>query len=206
MGKQWKPWQTIFLGSKITADGDWSHEIKRPLLLGGKKLWQTTVYKKAQTFFANKGPSSQSYGFSSVRVGPWRRLRAKELMLSNCCVGEDSWESLGLQGDQPVNPKGNHPRIFIGRTDAAALIPWPPDAKSRLIWKDPDAGKDWRQEKVMTEDEMVGWYHWLNGHESEQAPGDGEGQGSLACCSPRGCKEPDTTKRLNSNRKITVIQ
>ena len=88
-------------------------------------------------------------------------------MLLNYGVGEDSWESLGLQGDQPVNPTGNQSWIFIGGTDAEAEAPifWPPDAKNWLIWKDPDAGKDWRQEeKGMTEDEMVGWHHWLDGH------------------------------------------
>ena len=88
---------------------------------------------------------------------------------------------------QPVNPKGNQSWIFIGRTDAEAEVPilWPPAAKNWLIGKDPDAGKDWRQEeKGMTEDEMVGWHHPLNGHEFEHAPGVGDGQGSLACCSP----------------------
>ena len=96
---------------------------------------------------------------------------------------------------KPVNTKGNQPWIFIGRTDAEtqALILWPPDVKSWLTGKDPDAGKDWRQEKGMTEDEMVGWHHWLNGHEFEQTPGDSEGQGSLACCSPWGLQESDRT-------------
>ena len=97
---------------------------------------------------------------------------------------------------QPVNPKGNQSWIFIGRTDAEVETPilWPPDAKNWLIGKDPDAGKDWRQEgKGMT----VGWHHQLNGHESEQAPGVGDGQGSLECCSPWGCKESDTTEQLN---------
>ena len=101
---------------------------------------------------------------------------------------------------QPVNPKGNQSLIFIGRTDAEAETPilWPPDAKSRLIEKDPDAGKDWRQEaKGMTEDEMVGWHHQLDRHESEQALGVGDGQGSLVCCSPWDHKESDTTERLN---------
>ena len=101
---------------------------------------------------------------------------------------------------QPVNPKGNQSWGFIGRTDAEAETPilWPPDAKNCLIGKDPDAGKDWRQEeKGTTGDEMVGWYHWLNGHEFEQAPVVGEGQRSLACCSPWGHKESDTTKQLN---------
>ena len=103
---------------------------------------------------------------------------------------------------QPVNPKRNQSWMFIGRTDAEAEPPilWPHDAKSRLIREDPDAGKDWRQkEKGMTEDEMVGCHHWLNGHEVEQTLGDGEGQGSLACCSPWGGKELDTTERLNNN-------
>ena len=98
---------------------------------------------------------------------------------------------------QPVNPKGKQSCIFIGRTDAEALILWPPDEKNWLLRKDPDAGKDWRQEKEVTENEMVGWHHWLNGHESEQALRVGDGQGSLACCSPWGCQELDTTEQLN---------
>ena len=89
---------------------------------------------------------------------------------------------------QLVNPKVNQSWIFIGRTDAEALILWPPDAKSRLIGKDPDAGKDWRQEKWTTEDEMVGWHHRLDGRESEQALGVGDGQGGLACCRPWDCR------------------
>ena len=102
-------------------------------------------------------------------------------MLLNCGIGEDLRESLGQQGNQPW--------ILIVRPDAKAEAPilWPPDVKSQLIGKDPDAGKDWRQEeKWVTEDEMVGWHHWLNGHEFEQTPGDTEGQGSLVCCSPWG--------------------
>ena len=95
-------------------------------------------------------------------------------------------------------------RIFIGRTEAEAPILWPPDMNSWLIGKDSDAGKDWGQEeKGATEDEMVGWHHWLSGHEFEQAPGDGEGQGSLVCCSPRVTKKSDTTERLNNNNKDT---
>ena len=87
---------------------------------------------------------------------------------------------------QPVHPKGNHPWIFIGRTDAEAETPilWPPDAKNWLICKEPDAGKDWRWEKGMSEDQMVGWHHQLDGHEFEQALGVGDGQGSLVCCRP----------------------
>ena len=100
-------------------------------------------------------------------------------------------------------PWRNQPWIFVGRTDAEAEAPilWSPDVK--VIWKDPDAEKDWRQEeKRTTEDEMVGWHHRPDGHESEQAPGDGEGQGSLACCSPWGRKESDTTEQLKSTEQI----
>ena len=89
--------------------------------------------------------------------------KKEELMLLNCGVGEDSWESLELQGDQPVHPKGDQSWEFIGRTEAETPILWPPDVKSWLIWKDPGAGKDWGQEEGMTEDEMVGWHHRLNG-------------------------------------------
>ena len=103
---------------------------------------------------------------------------------------------------KPVSPKGNQLWIFIWKivAEAEAPILWPPDVKIRLVGKDPGAGKDWGQEeKGMTEDEMVGWHHWLNGHESEQAPGVGDGQGSLACCSPWGHKDLDTTEQLNNN-------
>ena len=99
-----------------------------------------------------------------------------------------------------VHPKGNQPWTFIGRTDAEAETPilWPPDVKSRLTEKDPDAGKDWRQEEErVSEDEMAGWLHWCNGHELGQTLGDGEGQGGLECYSPWGCKELDTTEWLN---------
>ena len=100
-----------------------------------------------------------------------------------------------------VNPKGSQPWIFIEKTDAEAEAPilWPPDAQSQVIEKDPDAGKDWRQEeKGTTEDEMVGWHHWLYGHEFEQTLGNSEGWGSLWCCSSWGHKESDTTERLNN--------
>ena len=119
-------------------------------------------------------------------------------ILLNSGVGEDSSGSLGLQGNQ-TNPKGNQPWTFIGKTDAEAETPilWPPDAKNQLTGKNPDAGKDWRQEeKGTTEDKIVGWHHRLDGHEFEQTPGVGDGQGSLACCDSWGRKESDMTEWL----------
>ena len=110
---------------------------------------------------------------------------------------------------KPVNPKENQFWIFIGRTDAEAEAPilWPSDVKNWLIGKDPDAGKDWGQEeKGTTEDEMVGWHHWFNGHEFEHAPEVGDGQGSLAWCSPQGCKMRDMTEQLNWTSKMPSIQ
>ena len=116
-------------------------------------------------------------------------------------VVEKNLESpLGCKEVEPVHPRGNQSWMFFGRTDAEAETPilWPLDAKNWHIGKDPDAEKDWRQEeKGMAEDKMVGWHHWLDRHEFEQAPGVGDGQGSLACCSPWGRKESDTTERLN---------
>ena len=123
-------------------------------------------------------------------------------MLLNCGVGGDSWESLGLQGDQTSHSYGNQPQRSIGRTvaEAEVLIFWPPDAQSPFIWKDPDPGKDWRQkEKGTTEDEMAGWHHRLNGHELEQTPGESVGQKSLACYCPWGHKESDMTEQRHNN-------
>ena len=118
------------------------------------------------------------------------KAETEELMLLNCGAGEDSWES-GQQDIKPVNPKGNHSWISIGRTDVEAETPilWPPDAKSRLTGKDPDAGTDCGQEKGATEDEMVGWHQQLNGYEFEQTPGNGERWGSLACYSLMGSQK-----------------
>ena len=119
------------------------------------------------------------------------------MMPLNCSAEENSWESLKCK-IKPVNPKGNQSWIFIGRSDAEAPILWPPDAKSWLIWKDPDAGKDWEQEEtVMTEDEMVGWHHRLNGHWFVWTLVVCYGQWGLACCGSWGRKESDTTERLN---------
>ena len=118
-----------------------------------------------------------------VRVGLWRKLSADELMLLNCGVGEDSWQALGLQGD-PTSPFWRRSAWdFFGGNDAKAETPilWPPHAKSWFTGKDSDAGRDWRQEeKGMTEDEMAGWHHWLDGRESDWTPGVGDGQGGLS--------------------------
>ena len=115
-------------------------------------------------------------------------------------LGKTLESPLDCKEIKPVNPQRNQSWMFVGRIDAEAEAPILrlPDAKSWLIRKDPDAGKDWRQgEERMTEDEMVGWHHWLNKHNFEQTLGEGEGQGGLGCCSPWGLKESDTTERLN---------
>ena len=150
--------------------------------------------KKQRHHFANKGPYSQRYGFSSSRVQMWELYHKEAWALKNwhfwTMVLEKTLESpLDIKEIKPVNPEGKQSWIFIGRTDAEVEAPiiWPPDVKSWLTGKEPDAGKSWGQEeKVMTEDEMVGWHHWLDRYESEQAPGDDDGQGSLACFSPWG--------------------
>ena len=198
MGKQWKQWQTLFWGgSKITADGDCSHEIKRHLLLGRKFITNLdSILKSRDITLPTKVHLVKAMVFPVVMCGceSWTikkaecwRIDAFELWHWRRCLSP-----LDSKEIQPVNPRGNQSWIFTGWTDAEAETPilWPPDAKHWLIWKDPDAGKDWGQEeKGMTEDEMVGWYHWVDGHEFEQAPWVGDGQGSLVCCSPWGCKE-----------------
>ena len=135
----------------------------------------------------------------------WKLDHKEGWALKNWCfriaVLEKTLEST-CKEIKPVNSKGNQPWISTGRTDADAEVEspilWPLDVKHQLIGKDPDAGKDWGQEeKGTTEDELVGWHHRLNGHESEQTPGHGEGQESLACCSPWGRKELDTTEWPN---------
>ena len=193
-----------FLGSKITADGNWSHKIKRCLLLWRKtmtnlnsilKRWVITLLTKAHTVKAMVFPivvnGCESW---TIKKTEHQRIDAFELWC---------WKSLESPLDckeiRSVNPKGNQSWIFIGRTDAEAEAPtlWPPDAKV-AVGKDHDAGKDWRQEeKGMTDDEMVGWHHWLSGYEFEQPLGVGDRQGSLACCSPWACKELDRTEWLN---------
>ena len=126
-------------------------------------------------------------------------------MLLNCGVGEDSESPFDCKEIKPVIPKGNQSWIFIGKTDAEVETPilWPPDARNWLFGKDPDAGKDWGQEeKGTTEDEMVGWHHRLYGYKFEQAPGVGDGQGSLECCCPWCGKESDMIEPLNWTEKM----
>ena len=160
--------------------------------------------EKQRHYFVSKGPSSQGYGFSSSHVWMWELDYKESWVPKNWCfwtvVLEKTWESLDCREIQPVHSKGNQSWIVIGRTDAEAEAPIlsPPDAKNWLLRKDPDAGKDWRQEeKRVTKDNMVGWHHQLDGHEFEKASGNADGQGTQACCSPWGCKESDTTEWLN---------
>ena len=167
--------------------------------------------KKQRHYFANKGLSNQGYGFCSGHVWMWELDYKESWAQKNWCfwtvVLEKNLESpLDCKEIQPVHPKVDQSWVFTGRTgrtetsvsvEAETPILWTPDAKSWLIEKDPDAGKDWRQEKGMTEDKMVGWHHRLNGHGFGYTPGVGDGQGGLAYCVPWGCKESDTTERLN---------
>ena len=192
-------WQTLFSWAPksfqmVTA----VMKLKDACSLGKNYDKSKQCIKKQRHHFANKGLSNQSYGFSSSHVQIWE-LDHKE------CWGPMNWcfwtvvlqkilESLlDCKEIKPVHPKGNQSWIFIGGTNAEAetLIFRPLDGKSQLIGKDPDAEKDWKQEKKgETEDEVGGWYHWLNGYEFEQTPGDIERQ---ACCSSWGHKELDMT-------------
>ena len=201
----------VFLGSKITADGDRSHEIKRCLLFGRKAVTnQDSILKSRDITLPTKVHRVKAMVFPVVMYGCeswtikkvehwrieafelwcWRRLlrapwtpRRSEQSILRDISPEYSLEGLILKLETPIL--------------------WPPDAKNWVIGKDPDAGKDWRQEeKQLIEDEMVGWHHRLDGHEFEQAPGVGDRQGSLVCCSPWGCIELDTTERLNWTEHI----
>ena len=175
MGKQWKQCQTLSSWAPkslqmVTAatklkDTPWEKSYDKP----------RQHIKKQRHYFANKGLSNQGYGFSSSHVCMWELDHKESLALRNWCfwtvVLEKTLESpLDCKEIQPVHPKENQFWIFIGKTDAEAeaSIFWPLDVKNWLVWKDPDGGKDWRwEEKGMTEDKMVGWHHWLNGHEFE---------------------------------------
>ena len=176
MGKQWKQWLTLFLGAPESLQ----------MVIAAMNLKMLTPWKesydqprqhvqKQRHYFANKGPSSQIFGFSSSHIWKWELDYKESWAPKNWCfwtvVLEKMLESaLGCKEIQPTNPKGNLSWIFIGRPDAEAetLILWPPDKKNWLIGKHCNAGKNWRQEKKgMTEDEIVGWHHRLYGHEFE---------------------------------------
>ena len=202
----WKQWQTIFLGSKITADGDCSHEIKRHLLLGRKVMTNLdSLFKSRNITLPTKVHLVKAMVFPVVMYGgeswtikkaehqridvfelwcwrrllrvPWTARRSKQSILKEISP-EYSLEGLML-------------KLKLQYFGDLMCEDW-------LIWKDPNAVKDWRQEeKRMTEDEMVGWHHQLYGHEFEKAQGAGDRQGSRPCCSPWGHKESDMTEWLN---------
>ena len=194
------------LGPKITADGDCSHEIKRRLLLGRKVMTNLdSILKSRDITLPTKVHLVKATVFPVVMYGceSWTIKKAEHWRI-------DAFELLcwrrlfrvpwtARRSNQSIL-QGNQSWIFIGRTDTEAETPilWPPDAKNWLIWKDPDPGKDRRQEeKGMTEDEMVGWHHRLNGHGFGWTAGVGDRQGSLACYSPWGHKESNTTEQLD---------
>ena len=164
MGKQWKQWQTIFLDSKITADGDCSHEIKRRLLLGRQAMTKLhSILKSKDMALPTKVHLVKAMVFPEVMYGMWELDYKESWVLKNWCfwtvVLEKMLENpLDCKEIQPLHPKGNQSWIFIGRTNAKPETPilWPLDMKTWLIGKDLDSGKDWRQEKGPTEDEMVG--------------------------------------------------
>ena len=195
----------LFLGSRITASGDYSHEIKT--LAPWKKSYDKPRQhiKKQRYYFANKGPSSQSYGFSSSHVWMWELDHKESWVLKNWCfwtaVLEKTLEGpLDYKEVKPVHPKGNQPWIFTGRTDAEAEVPIlrPPDAKNRVIGKIADAGKDWRQEEKGTiEEEMDELDGITNSIDMSLCKLQGlVMEGNLACCSLWGLKELERTERL----------
>ena len=199
MGKQW---QTFFFEAPkslqiVTA----AMKLKDSCSLE-ENLTNLDIILKSRRYFADRGPS----GISSSHGWMWELdYKHKESWVPKnwyfrTVVLEKTLESpLDCKEIKPVNRKGNQSWIFTEKTDAETETPklWPPDAKNWLIWKDPDAdvkiimlnSKTWRGKKGTTEDEMIEWHHWLDGHEFEQAPGAGDGQGSLACCSPWGCSQ-----------------
>ena len=176
MGKQWKQCQTLFFWAPKSLDGDCSHEIKRRLLLGRKVMTNLdSILKNRDITSPTKVHFIKAMVFFSSHVWMWELDYKEKWAQKNWCFWtmvlektlESPWDCKEIQ---PVHPKGDQSWMFIGRTDieAETQILWPPDGKSWLIWKDPDAGKDWRQEeKGTTEDEMVRWHHRLNGCESE---------------------------------------
>ena len=214
MGKQWKQWEkTIFLSSRITADGDYSHEMKTHLVLGRKAMTNLdSILKSRDITLPTKVHLVKAMVFPVV-VWTWELDGKESWAPKNWCfwtlVLEKTLENpLDCKEIQPIHPKGNQSWIFIERTDVEGETPilWAPDVKNWLIWKDLDAGKDWRwEEKGPSEDEMVGWHHWLDGHEFGWTPGVGDGQVGLACCSSWGRKESDMTEWLNWTEWLSAL-
>ena len=190
----------IFLGSKITTDVDCSHEIKRRLLLGRKVMTNLdSIFKSRDITLPTKLHLVKS-GFSSGHAWMWKLDCEESWAPKNWCfwtvVLEKTLESpLDCKEIQPVHSKGDLSWVFFGRTDAEAKTPilWPPHAKSWLIVKDPDAGRDWGRRRRGRQDEMAGWHHWLDERESGWTLGVGDGQGGLVCCDSWGRKELDRT-------------
>ena len=186
--------------------GDCSHEIKRHLLFGRKAMTNLdSILKSRDITLPTKVHLVRAMVFPVIMYGceSWtiKKSWEPENWYFWTVMLEKTLESpLDCKEIQPVNPEGNQSWLFIGRTDVEAETPilWPPDVKNWVIWKDPESGKDWRQEEKETiENEMVGWHHKLDGHEFEQAPGVGDGQRIPSCCSLWGHKELDVTEWLN---------
>ena len=211
MGQQWKQCQTLFFRApkslQMVIALMKSKQKQKHLLLGRKVMTNLdSIFKSRDiNYVANKVPSSQGYGFPSCHVWMWELDCEESWVLKNRCfwtvVLEKTLESpLDCKEIPSVHSEGNQAWVFFGRNDAKAETPvlWPLHAKSWLIGKDSDAGKDWGQEeKGTTEDEIAGWHHWLDGRESGWTPGVGDGQRGLVCCDSWGRKESDTIEQLN---------
>ena len=213
MGKQWKQWQNLFWGAPKSLQMVTAAMKLKDSCSVEEKLWPTwTAYLKSRDItLSTKVRLVQATVFPVVMYGceSWT-VKKTECQIIDAFIylfiridAFKLWcwrrllkSPLDCKVIEPVHPNGDRSWVFIGRTDIEAETPilWPPDAKNWLIWKDPDTRKDWRQEKGMTEGGIVRWHHWLNGHESEQAPEVGDGQGSLGC--PWGRKESDMTEQL----------
>ena len=197
-----------FLGSKITADDDCRHEIKRRLLLGRKAMTNLdSIFKSRDITLSTKVRLVKAMVFPVViyRCEIWAIKKAEHWRIDAFKLW--CWRRLlrapwtARRSNQSILKEINHKNSLKGQMlKLKAPVLWPHDVKNWLTGKDPVAAKGWRQEeKGMTEDEMVGWHRWINGHKFEQTLGDGEGQGSLVCCSLWACKELDTTQWLNNN-------
>ena len=211
----------IFFGSKITADGNCSHEIKRRLLLGRKVMTNPdSIFKSRDISLPTKVCLVKAMVFPLVMYGceSWtvNKAEGRRIDAFEWWCWRRLLSPLDCKEVQPVYPKGDQSWVFIGRIDAEAETPvlWPPHVKSWLIGKDPDAGRDWGQEeKGMTEDEMAGWHHWLNGLEFEWTLGVGDGQGGLACCGSWGRRvrhnwvtELNWTEHVNDKLVVRILE